>query len=109
MNYIKLLWTQSFQEWNFFYELHKNWEFNKNAYQELIWYIQWYKKEIKNDDYIHKDIVSQIYLWKELFGWISDMFDEWKITIKGIKDSNELEDYYNTLEFEIMQLLSIEV
>lgn len=108
MNFEEILWTESFKEWNFFYDLHEKDLFNKEAYLDLIKNIRLYKESIKNSLFINKDIISTIYIWMNIFWWINNMFYDKKIIVKWIQNWDEFNDYLDELNFEVMQLMRIE-
>ena len=106
MDFIEMLWHKSFKKWNFFYDLQQLKTFNKLAYDKLIKNIILYKKDIKNKKDINKNIISQIYIFMWIFIWIIRDFEEWKYDIIWIEKKEDLFDYYEELDWEIILLLT---
>jgi len=108
MKYIEIIGTKSFKEWIFFYDLHKKYSFNKKWYEELIENIKTYKASIKNSIYINKNIIKFLFISMWNFSGMVDMLRDREININWIKDWEELNNYYDDLYVEIMQLMNTE-
>jgi hypothetical protein len=106
--FINLLWTKSFKDDNFFYNINNNLIFNIELYNELILNIKQYKIEFKNKTYIHKDIVKNFYVNMIKLSEIEKNYHDNNINIIWVNNSDELYNYYDDLSVEFMQLLSIE-
>lgn len=108
MDFVKKLWMESFKEWSFFYDLHEKDLFNKESYNQLLQDISAYKYTIKENELINKNIVKMLYVWINIFWGKNNMFHDKEISILWVKNWDEFNDYLDELNFEIMQLLSIE-
>jgi hypothetical protein len=86
--------------------MHEKLTFHKDLYQQTIDNIRLYKEDIWKEDFIHKDIVRNLYNCMMILWWIEDMYHEKKVDVKWVS-SDELHDYAHELNFEIMQLFSI--
>ena len=105
MDFSKKLWTKSFREWNFFYEMHEKLHFDKNLYNEFLENIILYAKNIKDDIYVDKDIMKNLYNCMNLVWWIERMYHENKIQVTWIT-IEELYDCNERMTIEIYNLLS---
>ena len=108
MDILNKLWPKSFKEWNLFYELVENNNFVKESYDNLILHIREYKKLIRNNNEIDKKIIKHLYVFMWIFIWIINDVQQWKYEILNVKDWEQLNDYYDGLYVEIMQLMSTE-
>lgn len=105
MNFEEVLWYKSFKEWNFFYELIENNKFSINSYNELIENLKKYRDITKKDVNINKDIIQQLYIFMRLYIWTIRDYEEWKYIIYWVKNAEELFDYYEELDTEVISLL----
>lgn len=106
MDFIKLLGSKSYKEWNFFFDLNEKNIFNKKSYDELLYYIRSYKDEISNSNLIDKNIVNMLFMWVTTFSWIEEMHRNLTIRIKWLTSDDDINDYYNELIAEIWLLFT---
>ena len=107
MNFTELLWPGSYKKWNFFYDLHESNYFNKKAYKETLRNVSLYKNNIFSDTKLNKKIIWHIYLHMWLIIWTIKDIDMWKYEISWLKNQEQLYDYYEELDWEVMLLFSI--
>lgn len=107
MDFKEKIGSVSYKKWHFFYELIENNKFSINLYNKLIEDLRQYKKEIQNDIYIDKDIIQFLYHFMKLYVWTIRDFEEWKYHIAWLKKREELFDYYEELDNEIILLMNV--